>query len=535
MRTMNQIASGLYKAISESESKKTKPYDTKAEVLREDGDVVWVKIPGGVDETPVQKTNNASPGDTVMVRISGGRAWLLGNNTSPATDDTMANIANETALGASAAADIAITSAAKAQESATIAEAEAGRAHVAANDAVASSIAANIASNSALTQLSVVEDVASVLTWISEHGTYKASTDTSVISGKLYFTKSGDDYSLITNPTGNPSASNYYEISTIGDESVANYISSHLALTNAGLWVLKDNASYKILLAPDGLMVYDKNGNLVSTFGQSITFSDTRVQYIGNPNAYILFDPANNGSITIGGSNITLGTNKQLSELISTVDNTLIYDHTYEYTARDANNNPTQATFTAYLYRGGVDIKLECDPEDFLWFRKTESGEVDLGAGYQKVVDISQCGYGAEIIGKYSPSSETVALANNGDILTNADNTPFSVRATGDSIRVRDLSVTTTIFSTDKVMIIGSEDEHLATIHDLSDLVDKTFVYTQETPSAEWVVNHGLHKNPSISVVDSAGSEVIGDYQYIDLNNVILTFSGAFAGKAFFN
>ena len=34
MSNMNQIASDLYKAITESDSRKPKPYDTKAEVQR---------------------------------------------------------------------------------------------------------------------------------------------------------------------------------------------------------------------------------------------------------------------------------------------------------------------------------------------------------------------------------------------------------------------------------------------------------------------------------------------------------------------
>lgn len=64
---------------------------------------------------------------------------------------------------------------------------------------------------------------------------------------------------------------------------------------------------------------------------------------------------------------------------------------------------------------------------------------------------------------------------------------------------------------------------------------DKTYVHTQRQPSAEWVVSHGLGKMPSVTVVDSAGTQVIGDVLYLDSNRVKLTFSGAFAGKAFFN
>lgn len=40
---------------------------------------------------------------------------------------------------------------------------------------------------------------------------YTASTDTSVVSGKTYYTKSGSTYSSVASPTGNPSTSSYYE------------------------------------------------------------------------------------------------------------------------------------------------------------------------------------------------------------------------------------------------------------------------------------------------------------------------------------
>ena len=64
---------------------------------------------------------------------------------------------------------------------------------------------------------------------------------------------------------------------------------------------------------------------------------------------------------------------------------------------------------------------------------------------------------------------------------------------------------------------------------------DKTFIYDQVTPATTWTVQHGLNKFPSITVVDTAKSVVIGDYTYVDNNNVILEFSAAFAGKAYFN
>lgn len=83
------------------EKPKPQAYDTQATVTRVDGDTLWVHIPGGVDETPVRRTINASEGDTIQVRVSGGSATATGNASAPPTDDKRANeaaqIAEETA------------------------------------------------------------------------------------------------------------------------------------------------------------------------------------------------------------------------------------------------------------------------------------------------------------------------------------------------------------------------------------------------------------------------------------------------------
>ena len=69
----------------------------------------------------------------------------------------------------------------------------------------------------------------------------------------------------------------------------------------------------------------------------------------------------------------------------------------------------------------------------------------------------------------------------------------------------------------------------------LSDGNDKSYIFTQAVPSTTWTVSHNLDKFPSITVVDSASTVVIGQYTYINNNNVTLTFSAAFAGKAYLN
>jgi hypothetical protein len=69
----------------------------------------------------------------------------------------------------------------------------------------------------------------------------------------------------------------------------------------------------------------------------------------------------------------------------------------------------------------------------------------------------------------------------------------------------------------------------------LSDGSDKSYVFVQGVPATTWTIQHNLQKFPSITVVDSASTVVTGEYTYINNNNVTLTFSAAFAGKAYLN
>lgn len=91
---MNDFVKEIALAMKES---KTKPYDTVAKVLRVDEKTAYVHIDGGADETPAQMAINCKTGDTVKIRVSGGKAWLTGNITAPPTDDSVAIKANKTA------------------------------------------------------------------------------------------------------------------------------------------------------------------------------------------------------------------------------------------------------------------------------------------------------------------------------------------------------------------------------------------------------------------------------------------------------
>ena len=65
--------------------------------------------------------------------------------------------------------------------------------------------------------------------------------------------------------------------------------------------------------------------------------------------------------------------------------------------------------------------------------------------------------------------------------------------------------------------------------------VSQTFTFHQAVASNRWEIQHNLNKFPSATVVDSAGTEVIGDLQYVDSNNIIIEFSSSFTGTAYLN
>lgn len=69
----------------------------------------------------------------------------------------------------------------------------------------------------------------------------------------------------------------------------------------------------------------------------------------------------------------------------------------------------------------------------------------------------------------------------------------------------------------------------------ISDFRKYAHMHTQTLASATWTVAHNLGKNPSVSIVDSAEEEVIGEVQHIDMNNLVIRFSAAFSGKAYLN
>lgn len=65
---------------------------------------------------------------------------------------------------------------------------------------------------------------------------------------------------------------------------------------------------------------------------------------------------------------------------------------------------------------------------------------------------------------------------------------------------------------------------------------DKFFTHSQGISANVWICNHGLGKIPSVSIVDSAGTEVEGLVKHsFDFMVTTLYFSAPFSGYAYLN
>lgn len=62
-----------------------------------------------------------------------------------------------------------------------------------------------------------------------------------------------------------------------------------------------------------------------------------------------------------------------------------------------------------------------------------------------------------------------------------------------------------------------------------------TYTHNQISPASTWTITHDTGKYPAVAIVDSGGNVVIGEIQYMSENQLKVTFTAAFAGKAYLN
>ncbi len=77
--------------------------------------------------------------------------------------------------------------------------------------------------------------------------------------------------------------------------------------------------------------------------------------------------------------------------------------------------------------------------------------------------------------------------------------------------------------------------DRLAVIEATEDEKDLHFVYIQSSAATVWTIEHNLGKNPSVRIEDTTGADIVGLVDYVDNNNLIITFEIAIEGTAYLN
>jgi len=64
-------------------------------------------------------------------------------------------------------------------------------------------------------------------------------------------------------------------------------------------------------------------------------------------------------------------------------------------------------------------------------------------------------------------------------------------------------------------------------------VLTRRYTHSQPVASSVWVINHNLVGKPSIAIVDSADTVVIGEVTYNSNSQVTVTFTAPFSGYAY--
>lgn len=81
----------------------------------------------------------------------------------------------------------------------------------------------------------------------------------------------------------------------------------------------------------------------------------------------------------------------------------------------------------------------------------------------------------------------------------------------------------------------GTVEDYLASLRGADGEAATTYIHDQIVAAAEWTIQHDLGKYPAVSIVDTAGSVVMGSVEYISNNILTVYFTTGFSGKAYLN
>ena len=129
------------------------------------------------------------------------------------------------------------------------------------------------------------------------NGTYILTSDDAVVSGKTYYTLSAN---LVDEPTGNPSTSGYYERNL--NESIEDYLSTHIKMNSNGLFVTDGSAS-QVQVSSTGVSIWNGEKQLAN-YGATARIGaedEFHIQIGGSDNEIGFYQGANNKVAYING------------------------------------------------------------------------------------------------------------------------------------------------------------------------------------------------------------------------------------------
>lgn len=284
------VVEDFLRAIQPQDNNTDHTYNATVTKVDKDG-VVWVQVAGSDKETPTSSTSSeVKRGDSVNVQWRNNKLYVAGNYSNPSAGTIRVAAVEAAAQVANQAASNAVADAGVARQAAESAQTDAARAKSAADGA--SEYAARAFGN-----LSTVQSITETLTWITQHGTMTLTSDVALDPTHVYFVQDaggdyvvgGVTYAIVTEPDV-ADIGTYYVLSI--DESLNNYVGTHLALTSEGLWLVPEAGGNKVLIATGGVghtyedagtYIIDGSGNVLASFradGTTIGISDGTQSYL---------------------------------------------------------------------------------------------------------------------------------------------------------------------------------------------------------------------------------------------------------------
>jgi hypothetical protein len=83
-------------------------------------------------------------------------------------------------------------------------------------------------------------------------------------------------------------------------------------------------------------------------------------------------------------------------------------------------------------------------------------------------------------------------------------------------------------------VIVDQDSPNLVTVRMSTNAGNtRRHVHSQGVSSTEWIINHSLGGKPSVTIVDSADTHVIGEVKYDSNTQVTVSFTVPFSGYAY--